>query len=186
MARQRTTQKAVTRASRSDRFLQYRLYGLLLAADVCIDGLRPADEFVAPDVFLRVGDPPLASSAGCRERRLYSTEQYEEGPPNLILDEINCGEYTRFVYADGVTFHVNRYASDIWVTWPPELEFDDALIYLLGPICGFVLRKRGVLPIHASSLAMNGRAFGLVGEPGAGKSTSAAGLIAHGCTVLSD
>src|SRR5258708_33002645 len=53
-------------------------------------------------------------------------------------------------------------------------------------MCGFILRKRGILPIHASSLVIDGCAFGLVGEPGAGKSTTAAGLIAHGCSILSD
>jgi hypothetical protein len=51
---------------------------------------------------------------------------------------------------------------------------------------GFVLRQRGTVTLHASSLAFHGRAIALVGEAGAGKSTTAAALALRGWPVLTE
>jgi hypothetical protein len=58
--------------------------------------------------------------------------------------------------------------------------------YLLGPIFGFVLRLRGVTCLHASSVEVEGRGIAILGPPGAGKSTLAAGFANAGFAVLSD
>jgi hypothetical protein len=57
-------------------------------------------------------------------------------------------------------------------------------VYLLGPVMGFILRKRGLHPLHASAVAIQGSAIALVGEAGAGKSTTAAALALRGWPVL--
>jgi hypothetical protein len=49
-----------------------------------------------------------------------------------------------------------------------------------------VLRRRGVLALHASSFAANGLAFVLCGGQGAGKSTTAAALALRGRSVHSE
>src|SRR5690348_16585408 len=51
---------------------------------------------------------------------------------------------------------------------------------------GFVLRLRGALCLHASSVAVGDSAVALVGLPGAGKSTTAAAFACAGFSVLSD
>jgi energy-coupling factor transporter ATP-binding protein EcfA2 len=66
------------------------------------------------------------------------------------------------------------------------LTLEDVLVYLLGPIMGFVLRQRGMTSLHASAVAVNHRAIALVGPPGAGKSTTAAAFAGLGYPVISD
>lgn len=48
------------------------------------------------------------------------------------------------------------------------------------------LFQRGYLVLHGSAVAYQGRAFGFLGFPGAGKSTLAAGLYMRGLSFLSD
>ena len=45
---------------------------------------------------------------------------------------------------------------------------------------------RGVVPLHASAVAVANHAVALVGAPGAGKSTTAAAFAQRGFPVLSD
>ena len=59
-------------------------------------------------------------------------------------------------------------------------------VYLLGPVLAFVLRLRGVVTTHASSVSVDGKAVAFIGPQGAGKSTTAAALLARGCNVLTD
>jgi hypothetical protein len=51
-------------------------------------------------------------------------------------------------------------------------------------VLGFVLRLRGMVSLHASALAIGDRAIALVGEGGAGKSTTAAAFACLGYGVL--
>ena len=62
---------------------------------------------------------------------------------------------------------------------------EDTIVYLLGPVL-VLLRLRGILCLHASVLALDGRAFALLGPMGAGKSTTAAAMARRGCGVLSE
>src|SRR5262249_61728973 len=55
-----------------------------------------------------------------------------------------------------------------------------------GPIFGFLLRLRGVTCLHASAIAVDGRAIALIGPPGAGKSTTAAAFTQQGYPALSE
>ena len=54
------------------------------------------------------------------------------------------------------------------------------------PVIAFALRLRGVTCLHASSIAVGGHAIGLLGQPGAGKSTTAAAFARLGYSILSD
>jgi hypothetical protein len=59
-------------------------------------------------------------------------------------------------------------------------------LYILGTCMGALLLQRRVIPLHGSAIAINNRAYGIVGESGAGKSTLAASFLEKGFTLLSD
>ncbi len=59
-------------------------------------------------------------------------------------------------------------------------------MHLVGPVLGFVLRRLGVLSLHASGSVIGGRAAAFAGPSGAGKSTIAAALAAAGNPALTD
>ena len=63
---------------------------------------------------------------------------------------------------------------------------DSFLNYLQVNALSFVLIKRGIEPLHATALAREGKAFGLLGDPGYGKSTLAASFLASGFLLLTD
>jgi hypothetical protein len=66
------------------------------------------------------------------------------------------------------------------------MTLEDTYTYLLGAVLGFVLRQRGIVCLHASLVAIEEKAFALLGPVGAGKSTTAAALALRGCSVLAE
>lgn len=65
-------------------------------------------------------------------------------------------------------------------------SWDKIRLYLLGTCMGALLLQRGILPLHGSAVAIDGKAYIFVGNSGAGKSTLAASLLRHGASFLSD
>ena len=57
---------------------------------------------------------------------------------------------------------------------------------VVGPGLGIVLHRRGRLVLHGSAVEVDGQAVVLLGRKGAGKSTTAAALLARGHRLLTD
>ena len=89
-------------------------------------------------------------------------------------------------FADGASFLVDAKTHRIDGIWSAPLTFDDALVYLVGPVLGAALRllRRSVL--HASAVEVDGRAVLVMGEAGAGKSTMTAALVNRGLPLVSE
>lgn len=75
-----------------------------------------------------------------------------------------------------------------WVTVDPASGTDliDARALLMGPVQAVLWHQRGLLPLHASVVAVEGKAVALAGPSGVGKSTLAAALSLKGHPVLAD
>ncbi|WP_340371758.1 aldolase [Peribacillus sp. FSL E2-0218] len=67
-----------------------------------------------------------------------------------------------------------------------EAEEDEIRLYILGTCMGALLMQRNILPIHGSAVAINGKAYAIVGDSGAGKSTLASAFLKKGYKLLSD
>lgn len=63
---------------------------------------------------------------------------------------------------------------------------DEIRLYILGTCMGGLLMQRSILPLHGSAIEIDGMAYAVVGESGAGKSTTSAALLRNGCRLLSD
>ncbi|KAB7708157.1 aldolase [Bacillus aerolatus] len=59
-------------------------------------------------------------------------------------------------------------------------------LYILGTCMGALLLQRKTLPLHGSAIAINGKAYAIVGDSGAGKSTLASAFLNKGYQLLSD
>ena len=51
---------------------------------------------------------------------------------------------------------------------------------------GAILMQRKILPLHGSAIAIDGKAYAIVGDSGAGKSTLASAFLKRGYQLLSD
>jgi serine kinase of HPr protein (carbohydrate metabolism regulator) len=61
-----------------------------------------------------------------------------------------------------------------------EYKEDVIRLYILGSCMGAILMQKRILPLHGSAVAIDGKAFAIIGESGAGKSTLASAFISRG------
>ncbi|TRZ87060.1 hypothetical protein D4R89_10230 [bacterium] len=84
--------------------------------------------------------------------------------------------------ADGsrVRIHWNHSAPYTGAFW------EDMSAWVIEAALGFAARLRGWPVLHGSVVVTDGRAIGLLGHKGVGKSTLAAAFLADGCPILAD
>lgn len=166
---------------------KYKIYGLKVLSEDAIPGLTPSSYHSGPDLKVYFGSLPrsLGPDSGA-PKEWYVSGEHDSGEPTLRVWSILNGKIFRFLYYDKTEFVVDGGGTHVWVRWPSHFDPEDAAIYLLGPILGFVLLLRGTVCLHASSVALEKGALAFVGAPGAGKSTIAAAFAGLGYAVVTD
>ena len=166
----------------TDRF---SVYGLTVASNVALPGVSAANDDVPADVAVRlIESEHLQTSSLPGERAWYvSPERDHLDVPWLTVWR---SDHYRFVYGEGAEFRVGLDGAAVDGRWRPPLTVSDAASYVLGPVLAFALRLRGVVPLHAGGVVVDGAALLFTGPAGAGKSSTVAALGAMGHAVLSD
>jgi hypothetical protein len=165
---------------------RYIACGLAIASDLPIPGLASVDHAKSPDLRVEaIRHRRSRGTAGEERVRYVSRERHEDGTPQLTVWTTSSGAH-RFLYRDGTEFIINEDATIVAVRWEEPMTAEDAAVYLVGPVLGFVTRLRGIVPLHASAVVIGSGATVFVGEAGAGKSTTAGAFAALGYGVLSD
>ena len=166
----------------------YRIYGLALRSDLAIPGLCALPQVPpATDLHLELAAQPtwVKYALGLPITAVRSRPALLlPGDPAFSVTEFASGQYFLLTYGDGTRFVTDHACACLWGEPGPGLSHEDLCVYLLGPVMGFILRKRGFSPLHASAVSIRGDAIALVGEAGAGKSTTAAALALRGWPVL--
>ena len=109
------------------------------------------------------------------------------GPPDV---EIGYGAVAAdgpgFVFtAPDVRFCVTD-GRQVVVDAGPDLLQSDLRLYLLGTVMGLICHQRGLLPLHAATILVDGQAVAFAGPSGVGKSTLSAHCQALGYAVFAD
>lgn len=149
---------------------RYRVYGLRVRSPWRLAGcrvLRPAGQV---DVTIRAG----SAAPGPRPRGpWFQHRELADGSDWLAWHRL--GEFV--VSADGRTVTAR----------PHEPAGPEAFqSYLLAQVLSFALVRRGLEPLHATAVVVDGQALGFLGPCGAGKSTLAAAWLARGARLLTD
>jgi hypothetical protein len=76
--------------------------------------------------------------------------------------------------------------NSIVVDAAPGVPERNIRLYLLGSAFGAILHQRGLLPLHANAVDIDGHAVGFMGASGEGKSTLAAWFHDEGYRVIAD
>lgn len=148
---------------------RYRVYGLGIASEVELPefAASPDRSGLTADVTMVMEDavpvPP------CDER------------PRLDKDE------------HGVTLTVHgvaRYRVEgggrVTVNPDPMATARSVRLFLLGSVIGIICHQRGLLPLHAGAVLIDGRAVAFCGHSGIGKSTLVSQMVARGHRMLCD
>jgi hypothetical protein len=167
----------------------HKVYGLLIGTDAAIPAL-PAWSGACDPVDVRVhlkSDTSPLFTYGSPAQAFYVSEQKDDNDqPLLRAGFLDDGNYLALFYSDGTRFAIECHGSEVFVDWPGPLTLEDTAPYLVGPVLGVVLRLRGMVPLHASAVAVDGHAVAIAGPAGAGKSTTAAAFAKCGYRVISD
>jgi hypothetical protein len=112
---------------------------------------------------------------------------------NKLIEEFSLFQKKLVVEEDLVMFEVPETAvfcikdgKKIIVAPFMYSDPDKVRLFILGSCMGAVLVQRKHLPLHGSAIAIDGKAYALVGDRGAGKSTLASAFLSNGFYLLSD
>ncbi|MEM9802475.1 MAG: hypothetical protein AAGA20_19255 [Planctomycetota bacterium] len=141
----------------------YSAYGLRCASEFDLPGLVAAESADA-DVEFSYGSVRAAPTQG---------SWYRLAPTESAL-----------VWEDVGAFSIEA-GSRIVVDVPRPASRTVAHA-VLGPAMALLLQQRGLTPLHASAVAVDGTATLIAGESGAGKSTLARALLDRGCALVTD
>ena len=147
-----------------ERCSDYNVFGLRVRSSVPLPELFPASGPGDPDVLVESGtidEPEHAPGLAAATTGLLLTV------PQVGRYLISSGRSIRTEPMNGVD--------------PRNLR-----LFLLGSAFGLLLHQRGLLPLHANAIEIDGSAVAFMGASGAGKSTLAAWFHDRGYRVLAD
>ena len=152
--------------ARPGDFRDYAVFGLRVRSNVDLPELFPATGAAAPDVTIELGSiPPVTRGEDDGLNQV-------DGALVLVIPEV--GRY-RIEAGNRIT-----------VESEPGVPKRNVRLFLLGSAFGVLLHQRGLLPLHANAVEIEGRAVAFMGESGAGKSTLAAWFHQQGDSVIAD
>lgn len=149
----------------------YCLASLKLVSDVELPELMPWTGTCngSSNIFFRLGTVPFASSNHGRGDN----------------DPVAGGSHYVFALKGGGKVLVEN-GRNVTIEPAPGTDLTEIRAVLMGPIQSVLWHQRGLLPLHASAVGLNGRAVALAGPSGAGKSSLAAMLSRRNLPVLGD
>ena len=146
----------------------YETYGLVVRSDFEFPELVPTSR---RDVDITINKASV--SAACQDKDF--AWQTQEIKPDIQT----------FVWKALGTFQI-RNGDTIDIDPREEAEIQQLSLPLFGTVFATLLHMRGLLVLHASAVARDGRAVIFLGDKGAGKSTTAFAMIKAGYNLLSD
>jgi hypothetical protein len=157
----------------------YSLYGLRVTSAVPLPCPEWDHSISAADVELFEDSQTEHWQACDQERKSYENDGFSEC--SIFQDDsthLRCnGHFEFLVSGDGKR-----------VRWRKLQEVSDEVLvtYLIGQVLSFCLLTRGIEPLHATAVVVDGEAIAFLGTSGAGKSSLAATFVQRGYSLLTD
>jgi hypothetical protein len=145
----------------------YRAYGLGIRSDIALPELEP-DNADADDIAIRLQKVAWPSP---------------EIPGGAVIDLSADTQYLNWARVGRFAI---RAAREINIEPAPDVSEALLRLPLLGPVTALLLYLRGHFVLHASAVSVGGKGAIFVGDKQAGKSTTAAVMVASGHRLLAD
>jgi hypothetical protein len=146
---------------------RYLVYGLTVTSDLELRGLRVCAAVGSVDVEIRA-----------------QSGSFVQAPTKGNWHHLEPEE-SQLVW-DGVGSFLIKGGRSIGYQEHPGAMSGSVGQALLGPAMGLLLQQRGLVPLHASALAIDGVAIGIAGDSGMGKSTTAYALHERDHPLVTD
>jgi hypothetical protein len=146
---------------------RYRVHGLTFHSEIELPELAPGDG--EADVVIRFGEVP-AQLAGPVSSGLC----FQAAAGQCLIELPRVARY----WVNG--------AGEIVIAPAPGARPEDVRVFVLSSAMAAIAHQRGLLAMHASGIAVDGRAVLFAGESGAGKSTLTAAFHDRGHPIVSD
>lgn len=152
----------------------YKAYGLVISSEISLPELSSFEKQPSVDLHIQKGyiDLPKTKSTNIH-RRGVKANFGSISENNLFL---NWPGIADFQAENGSLLTVQAHLSD------PEV----ISLFTVSEALGLILYQRNLFLLHASAVKVGNKAYCFMGNPGAGKSTTAAAFIKAGCNLLSD
>jgi hypothetical protein len=144
------------------------MYGLRVRSDIDLPGWPRITSDVA-DVVIRK-DPFDAATFDAEQ--YWTRTLFEEGEVRLEIRGV-----AKFAACGGTLIRVAP---------EPGAKPEDVQVFLTGALLGAVLHQRGIFPLHASCVEIDGYGVAFAGHSGEGKSTLVASVVHRGAKFVSD
>ena len=149
-------------------FCRYTAFGLQIDSEIVLPELLQGGEKKA-DVSIVCSDAPDEMSVLVKKTGYY---------------QANADEF--LLRVKGIADYYITNGNKIEMRLFNRANLCEARLYLLGTAMGVLLMQRGFVPIHGSTVVINGCGVVFTGVSGAGKSTMAAALHKNGYSLLAD
>lgn len=153
---------------RSVRRFTYRVYNLVISSEFELKELKPCESGASADLVIRSADLNLLKNGLPDQEYKFSNDRQV-----AVFPEVGA-------------FVING-LNEVLVEPKPGVSDELLALPLLGPILAIWLHLRRQFTLHGSAIVHERRAYGFIGDKGAGKSTLAAMLLKNpGVEFLTD
>ena len=160
------------------------VFGLRLRTATPLPGIPEVAAAGDADVVIALGERPAWADAPRTQQ--YASEAELGDVPAVVGWSLPSAAALALDYAEGIRFHVTTDGRQVWSDWDAPLTVADAMTFLIGPVLGYALRRRGLLALHASCARFGDVAVAFVGPGGAGKSTLVTACAQAGHAIITD
>lgn len=141
----------------TERRFFYEVFGLVVSSEFEMKELKPVEKPSDVDVSVEFA-------------------QLGKMKPDAIAN-FTFSEHRQDIVLPAVAAFVIEGNDTVLVEPKPGVSNDLLAVPFLGPVLALLLHQRGKFVLHGSAIKFGGKAYGFVGDKGAGKSTLAAMLL---------
>jgi hypothetical protein len=152
----------------------YKAFGLNINSEISLPELSIGTEASPIDLTIKIGSITLP--------KLIQTPIYRRG----IRAKFGKGADDSLVLHWQDVADFESFNGDTLIVAPQTEDPNLLSLFTVSEALGLVLYQRGYFLLHASAVKVGDEAWCFMGNPGAGKSTTAAAFIKAGCPLLSD
>ncbi|MGM8211564.1 aldolase [Virgibacillus sp. W0430] len=147
----------------------YSAFGLTISSEFCMPELECAKHQESIDLLIQKTDL----------RPVW--EQIKQDTKRFVVHNNVC-----YFEVPNLAIYAIKDGTQIYVSPMDGVEENRLRIYLLSSCMAAVLIQRQILPLHGSAIEIDGKAYGIVGSSGAGKSTIGSAFLRKGYPLISD